>query len=211
MALGIDAAAHRGAIGVGGLTIAVVATGLDVTYPRQHHDLERRIRAHGLVVSEAPFGEGPQRWAFPVRNRIIAMLSDALVVVESKERGGSLETARIAMELGTMVLAMPGSRRNPSAAGTNRLIADGAYPLLEPADVVMAMGAAADARGWRTPPAVPMSADATALLAALAGDPATLDQLAERCGLRAAAAAGAIRELERAGRIVRERGLIWPK
>ncbi len=129
LAIGIDTAAHEGAIAAGGLTIGVVATGVDVVYPRRNAALFERVRAHGLVVGESAFGTPPERWRFPVRNRIIAALAGATVVVEAQHRGGALITARLAMALNRDVLAVPGSRRNASAAGTNALLRDGAIML----------------------------------------------------------------------------------
>ncbi|MEY4008230.1 MAG: hypothetical protein RLZZ467_1297, partial [Gemmatimonadota bacterium] len=156
LAIGIDGAAHTGAIDANGPTIGVVATGLDVVYPRRHVALTASVHAHGLVVTEHPHGTGPRPERFPVRNRIIAALADVVVVVEAAARGGALSTAAAALRLGRPVFAQPGSRRNPVAAGTNALIADGAHPLLDPTDVVVAVGMTAGARRGplTAPPAV---------------------------------------------------------
>ncbi len=121
LAIGIDAAAHEGALGAGGAVVGVVATGLDVVYPRRHGALFDRVRRAGLLVSELGYGVGPRREAFPVRNRIIAGLAEAVVVVEATLKGGARITAERAEEYGRTVMAMPGSRRNPAAAGTNAL------------------------------------------------------------------------------------------
>ena len=212
LAIGIDAAAHRGAIAARGTTIGVIATGIDVVYPRRHHELYAKVRDHGLIVGEYPFGVEPEPWRFPVRNRIIAALGVVVVVVEAKLRGGALSTVQCALDAGRDVLAMPGSRRNPSAAGTNALLRDGAIALVEPRDLFVALGRAApvdaQAGNWRAA-AVPLSALAERVCAAFVGEPATLDDLIVRTELAAGEVAGAIRELERIGRITRERGRLW--
>jgi DNA processing protein len=210
LAIGIDAAAHEGALDAGGAVVGVVATGLDVVYPRRHVELFRRVRGSGLVVSELGYGVQPRPGAFPVRNRIIALLADVVVVVEATLRGGARITAERAMEYGRPVLAMPGSRRNPAAEGTNALIADGAHPLLDPSDVLLALGLTPGVR--RAPRARPArGSDAAQVLAACGGEPATFDQLASRTGLGADAVAVAVRALERSGWMERAQGLCWPK
>lgn len=217
LALGIDGAAHRGAIGAGGTTIGVLATGLDVVYPRRHGALHAQVRTHGITVTEHPHGTGPRPERFPIRNRIIAALADVVVVVEAADRGGALSTAAHATRLGRPVLAQPGSRRNPVAAGTNALIADGATPLLDPGDVLLALSMTPGARRGplrstpraerRTPPRDPAL---RAVLRALGGEPATPDELAARTGCDPAVVARVVAALVADGRAVRERGLIWP-
>jgi DNA processing protein len=216
LAIGIDTAAHEGALAAGGLTIGVVATGVDVMYPRRNAALFDAVRAAGLVVGEYGFGTPPERWRFPVRNRIIAALGAVTVVVEAKARGGALVTARLAMDLHRDVLAVPGSRRNGSAAGTNALLRDGAHVLTEPADLFVALGRAAAAPGAACAGAtdrlapVPLSAAAASVLDACGGEPCTLDEIVTRSALPPATVAGAIRELERVARMQRVRGLLWP-
>ena len=126
LARGIDAAAHRGAMTGGGLTVAVLATGLDRIYPPEHAALAGEIAEHGALVTEAEAGTPPLPSRFPVRNRIISGLSRGLVVVEAAERSGALITARLALEQGRDVFAVPGSIENPLTAGTHALIRDGA-------------------------------------------------------------------------------------
>ncbi len=214
LALGIDAAAHQGALEVGGGVIGVVETGLDIVYPRQHHLLYAEVRRHGFVLSENAFGVPPTRARFPVRNRIIAALCDAVVVVEATAKGGARITAKWATRYDREVLAVPGSRRNPAAVGCNELIADGAHPLLDPSDVLTAIGRHSPATGAR--PAgwgeseAKISRAARLLHAGMAGEPATLDGLVVTSGLAVGEVAGLIRELERAGRMERARGLLWP-
>ena len=205
LAIGIDGAAHEGVLAGGGGAIGVVATGLDVTYPRRHAVLSDRVRRAGLVVSEQGFGVGPRRGLFPVRNRIIAALSDVVVVVEATIGGGARITAQYALDYGRTVLAVPGSRRNPSAAGTNALIADGAHPLLDWGDVLVALGMSpATARtNVPAPPRPSPGADGKALLAALGGECATPDELSSRTGLPTSRVALAVVDLERSGWIER--------
>ena len=209
LAIGIDAAAHEGALDAGGAVVGVVGTGLDVVYPRRHGALFERVRRQGLLVSEFGYGMQPRRESFPIRNRIIAALADVVVVVEATAKGGARITAERAVEYGRPVLAIPGSRRNPAAAGTNALIADGAEPLLEPADVLLALGLTPGARGHATRPEP--QGHAAVVLRACGGEAATVDQLVSRTGLDPDHVAVAVRELERAGWIERAHGACWPR
>jgi len=209
LAIGIDAAAHDGAIDAGGVAVGVLGTGLDVVYPRRHITLFARVRAHGLLVSELGYGVQPRRESFPIRNRVIAALADVVVVVEATARGGARITAERAVEFGRPVLAMPGSRRNPAAEGTNALIADGAEPLLEPRDVLLALGLTPGARGHDA--RVQPDGDAAEVLRACGGEPATVDQLASRTGLPVDRVAVAVRALERGNWLERASGLCWPR
>lgn len=153
LALGIDGAAHRGALAAGSvadppaeaiggrvLAVGVVASGLDITYPRRHADLHRQIAARGLLVSETPAGIRPDAWRFPARNRIIAGLSDAVVVVESRAAGGSMHTVDEALARDVPVLAVPGHPGAPASAGTNALLFDGAGMARGAEDVLLALG-----------------------------------------------------------------------
>jgi len=144
LALGIDGAAHAGALEArcGAPPVAVVGSGLDVVYPRQHTRLWTDVRNSGLILSEAPLGALPEAWRFPARNRIIAALSQVLVVVESHERGGSLITVDQAAERGVDVLAVPGSVRSPASAGSNALLRDGCAPACTTDDILMYLSAA---------------------------------------------------------------------
>ncbi len=147
LALGIDGAAHAGALtarsdlppGQSGAPIAVVANGLDCVSPKFHRALTEAVASHGAVVSEAPLGVRGDRWRFPARNRLIAGLSEIVIVVESHERGGALITVDEAIERGVPVMAVPGSIRSPASLGTNRLLADGAVPLCSVRDVLEAL------------------------------------------------------------------------
>lgn len=126
LASGIDGAAHRGALEAGGRTIGVIACGLDIDYPREHHELKEQIARQGAVVSEVPLGTAPTPARFPVRNRIIAGLSLGTLVVEAPERSGALITARLAAEQGRDVFAVPGNVNSFHARGCHQLIRDGA-------------------------------------------------------------------------------------
>jgi len=212
MAIGIDAAAHEGALDAGGLAVGVVATGLDIEYPRRHRALYARVRERGVVITEAAYGTRPERWRFPVRNRIIAALAEILIVVEATLKGGARISAQFALEYGRTVLAVPGSRRNPAAAGTNQLIADGAQPLLEWSDLLVALGLSdGSAPVLKPPPRPAPGREGAALLRALGGDVATPDQLASRADLPPERVAVALFELERTGWITRHQGAIWPR
>ena len=207
LASGIDGAAHRGALAAGGAPpLGVVGTGLDVVYPPGQTRLWRAVAAAGVLLSEAPLGALPERWRFPARNRIIAALADLVVVVESHRRGGSLHTVDEADRRGRDVLAVPGSVRNPSAAGTNELLAEGRAPVCSVADVLVALGlvrscagATADRR------VVPDHADRP-VLDAVGWQPSTLDQLVLRTGLELARLAPALDRLCEAGWVARQGG-----
>lgn len=137
LARGIDAAAHRGCVSVGGHAVAVLGCGADVCYPRENAPLYRDILATGgAIVSEYPPGTPPDRWRFPARNRIIAAMSVAVVVVEAAATGGALITARLAGEIGRPVFVVPGDVDRAASIGCNRLIKDGAHPVLGPDDLV---------------------------------------------------------------------------
>jgi DNA processing protein len=213
LAIGIDGAAHEGALDAGGAVIGVVATGLDVVYPRRHGPLYQRVKAQGLIVGEQPFGVGPHPARFPVRNRIIAALSDVTIVVEATQRGGARITARHALDYGRSVLAIPGSRRNPSARGCNELLAEGAQPLLDPDDVAVALELSPGSRRHPSrdqPDLAGATAEESTVLRALGGEPATADELVGRTGLAPGAVAVAVSGLTRAGRTSRAHGLVWP-
>jgi len=211
LAIGIDGAAHAGALDAGGLTIGVVATGLDVVYPRRHERLYERVREQGLIVGENGYGTQPLPWRFPIRNRIIAALSDAVVVVEATTSGGARITANDAARFGRDVYALPGSRRNPAAAGCNALLLDGAKPLLDPSDVLFALGEGGTREGGWSAPAPPVDADQRAVLRALAGEPAAIDEIERRVPFPVGRLGAALRALELGGHVERKRGLWWPR
>jgi DNA processing protein len=140
LAIGIDGAAHEGTLDAGGRPIGVVATGLDIVYPRRHVGLWERVGRHGLLVTESPPGTRPINWGFPRRNRIIAALSEIVVVVESSAKGGSMHTVDAALARGISVMAVPGPVGAVTSDGTNRLLVDGVPPVTCADDVLLALG-----------------------------------------------------------------------
>ena len=141
LARGIDGAAHTGATMAGGHCQAVLGSGIDVVYPRSHTELHVAVlETGGVVMSEFPPGTPPEGWRFPTRNRVIAGLSDVLLVVEAGVKGGALITARIALDYGVPVYAVPGDVDRVASVGTNLLIRDGAFPILGPDDLAEVLG-----------------------------------------------------------------------
>jgi DNA processing protein len=203
MARGIDGEAHRGALDGGGVTVAVLGCGVDRDYPAAHAELARRIcETGGLVVSEYEAGVEPAPWRFPARNRIIAGLCRATVVIEARERSGALITADFALEEGRDVLAVPGEITSTLSAGTNALLRLGATPVTCAADVLEAFGIEREIVGRATVGAV-----ANALLARLGEGPHTADELLRASAVDPGEGAAALIELELAGRVTLEDGV----
>jgi DNA processing protein len=202
LARGIDAEAHRGTLAVGGRTVAVLGCGIDRDYPRSHAELARRIRADGAVVSEYPAGVEPAPWRFPARNRVIAGLCAATVVVEARERSGALITADFALELGRDVFAVPGEITSALSAGTNDLLRQGAAPLLSAADVLIALGFEDEGR-----PVPPLSPAGAQVLRILADGPRDADGVSRSSGRSTAEVAAVLVELELAGVVQEAEGL----
>ncbi|HVE46802.1 MAG TPA: DNA-processing protein DprA [Acidimicrobiales bacterium] len=205
LALGIDGASHEGALQAapgGSKPIAVVGSGLDVVYPRRHAVLWRRVAESGIVISEAPLGCRPEAWRFPARNRIIAALSDVLVVVESHPAGGSLHTVRSAEERGVTVMAVPGPVRSKASAGTNRLLSEGCPPACDVDDVLVALAletAGRSAGGERPDPRPAPDGTDAAVLAVLGWEAVSLEEVMARSGLAPARVAVALAHLEQGG------------
>jgi DNA processing protein len=188
LALGIDAAAHRGALSIGGGTIAVTGTGLDRVYPQRNRRLAASIAEQGLLVSEFPLGSAARPAHFPQRNRIISGLAIATLVVEAAQRSGSLITARLAAEQGREVFAIPGSIHNPQSRGCHRLIRDGATLTETARDIAVELGSLFDfARQQHlSKPAgrdILLDDAQRALLESIGYDPVHCDILAQRSGL----------------------------
>ena len=216
LALGIDGAAHEGATAAGAPPIAVVAGGLDDPYPRRHARLWARVGEHGAIYSGSPAGVRTEKWRFPVRNRLLAMLSDVVIVVESRHRGGSMYTVAAAAQRGIPVGAVPGSIRSQTSEGTNSLLADGCFPVCSVADVLTALslrGVALpdlsrpasgtghgteverDARSRRAD----LSTSDQAVLEMLSPDPTSIDQLVRLSGLELPELCGGLERLAQAG------------
>ncbi len=202
MALGIDAAAHRGALAAGGETVAVLGTGLDRCYPSVHRRLMAEIAAGGLLLSELPPGTPPRAFQFPARNRILATLAEAVVVVQAPVRSGALITAAHALEAGVELLAVPGDPLLPENQGSNRLLADGARPVLGADDLLAAV--TGQERALEPPPVpatLPAGLDAIdrRLLRALDLAPGDLEQRARAAGLSVTTVMRRVVQLELAG------------
>ena len=140
LARGVDASAHQGALDAGGKTIAVLGTGIDRVYPAEHAELSRSIADSGLLLTEVPLGSAPEDWHFPRRNRIISGLSKAVVVVEAREKSGSLITARLAADQGRDVMAVPGTFVGGRNCGANALLRDGAKLVQSAVDILQELG-----------------------------------------------------------------------
>ncbi len=183
LARGIDAAAHHGAMAGSGRTVAVLGCGVDVAYPPEMRGLKDQVRSHGSVVSELPLGAPPDPHHFPVRNRIISGMSLGVLVIEATADSGSLITAKLALEQGREVFAVPGNVGTPTSTGTNRLIKAGAT-LVETADdlveqLVGQLGGAAK-RVVAVPPVVNLTADERRVVDLLSWDPVHVDELTAR-------------------------------
>ena len=191
LARGIDGEAHRGAVAVRGTTVAVLGCGVDRDYPAAHRELARRICVEGLVVSEYAPGVEPAPWRFPARNRIIAGLAHATIVVEARERSGALITADLALEEGREVFTVPGEITSALSRGTNGLLRLGATAATSAADVLEVFGL----RPAR-PETPPLSPAAEHVLARIRDAPASADELVRALGLDAATVAAGLAELE---------------
>lgn len=212
LALGIDAAAHEGALGTAGSTLAVVGTGLDRVYPARNRDLAMRIARDGGLLSEYLPGTPPRRENFPRRNRLISGLARGVLVVEATLSSGSLITARLAGDQGRDVFAIPGSIHSPFSKGCHKLIREGAK-LVETAQDVLDefRGTAPDARAPGESSGEASDADATTLLSAMGYDPVTVDALVERTGAPAESITSELVTLELAGRISALPGGYWQR
>jgi DNA processing protein len=197
LARGIDGEAHRGALEAGGVTVAVLGCGVDRNYPASNAQLARRIEETGLILAEYPPGVEPAPWRFPARNRIVAGLAAATVVVEARERSGALITADLALEEGREVFAVPGEIFSRLSDGTNRLLRLGATALTRVEDVL-------EAFGLEVPTKQEASPQAQRILERL---PASADELVRALGIDAGSLASALAELELEGLIVEAEGV----
>jgi DNA processing protein len=205
LALGIDGAAHRGALACTDLAkpVAVVGSGIDHPYPERHTELWNEVRERGLILAEVPPGTPPMAFRFPLRNRIIAALSEVLVVVESHERGGSLITAHEALERDRTVMAVPGSPRNTASIGTNMLLRDGALAVQDVNDVLAALGIGQLSFNRSVDPRREPSTDDALVRDAIGDVPVLPEELVHTVGLPFLDVALSLGRLEMAGWVVR--------
>jgi len=208
LARGIDAEAHRAALAGGGRTIAVLGSGLDVMYPREHAGLAREIAASGAVISEYPLGTKPDAVHFPARNRIVSGLSLGTIVIEAGDTSGALITARLAGEQGRDIFAVPGSIFSKQSLGAHRLIQDGAKLVATVQDVLDELNLGMVAHQLEMPvPSQPEDAVEAALLAALSSEPRYIDEVAREAGLPAAQVSSLLTMMELRG-LVRQVGAL---
>ncbi len=213
LALGVDGAAHRGALDSGGPVIGVVGSGLDVVYPGANRGLWNDVIERGLLLSEAPAEAAPARWRFPARNRLIAGLSSAVVVVESHRTGGALLTVDEAVDRGLPVMAVPGSVLSPASDGTNELLVDGAIPVRNAADALGHLGV--DFGAAPVESELPLSTTqpsgdsghalgplAAAIMAEITTGPVHLDRLIGLTGRPANEVLAEVQSLASAGRLI---------
>lgn len=207
LALGIDGAAHRGALAAAGAPpIGVVASGIDVVYPPQQRQLWQAVAEAGVLLGEAPLGARPERWRFPARNRIIAALADVVVVVESHRQGGSLHTVDEADRRSVDVMAVPGAVRNMAAAGTNALLAEGRPPVRDAGDVLVTLGLSTADRGERTESRPAPAPGDEEVLDAIGWQPASFDQVVTRTGHDLAVVAESLERLMAGGWVAQQGG-----
>jgi len=201
MARGLDAIAQAAALDAGGASVGVLGSGADVVYPVENRALFRRMRTGGLLLTEHPPGERPSRGAFPRRNRLISGLAKALVVIEAAEASGTLVTVSCALEQGREVLVVPGPINSATSQGTNRLLRDGATPLLAPADLLAAFGAPPPvaAPAAFQPPQCTLAPHEAGVLAVLCADPRHIDEVALAAGLPVGLVLGTLLGLELGG------------
>jgi DNA processing protein len=202
LARGVDAEAHRGALDASGPTVAVLGCGIDRDYPAANRELARQVAATGLVVSEYAPGVEPAPWRFPARNRIVAGLCAATVVVEARERSGALITADFALEEGREVFAVPGEITSALSAGSNALLRLGATPLTRAEDVLESFGLTAP-----EPSPPELGPGAAAVLERVREGATGADELARATGLGAGELAAVLTELELAGAVSQEEGI----
>jgi DNA processing protein len=205
LARGVDGEAHRGALEASGTTVAVLGCGIDRDYPAAHRTLAAEIARAGLIVSEYAPGIEPAPWRFPARNRIVAGLCAATVVVEARERSGALITCDLALEEGREVFAVPGEITSALSTGSNALLRIGATPCTGALDVLESFGL-----GLPAPAELELGPAAAAVLERVRGAATTADELARATALPAGELAAALTELELAGAVTVEEGVVRP-
>ncbi len=185
LAYGIDTEAHLAALNKGGRTMAVIATGMDIVYPRSNRGiLERIVDSNGVVITEYPFGTLPSRRNFPLRNRIISGVSQGVVVIEAPAKSGALITANFAVEQNRDVFVVPGSIYNRKCEGSNKLIQQGAYPILYPSDILRELGYPTERRQHLQDGVENLDTDERRILEVVDYvEPVTIDYIVEKTGM----------------------------
>lgn len=211
LARGVDGLAHEAALEVGGRTIAVLGSGLDVIYPSEHRSLAQRMAKQGAVISDYPLGTKPEAGNFPPRNRIISGLSLALIVIEAGEGSGALITADFAADQGRDVYAVPGDINRPSSRGVNQLIQAGAHPLLSADEVLEAMNMDVILRQETADRELPEDETERTIMEALTGEPIHVDELGLRCDIPVAQLTASLAMLELKGRARQVGGMQYIK
>ena len=211
LALGIDAAAHRGGLSAAGGSIAVIGTGPDRVYPARNRDLAHELAAKGLVLSEFAVGTPPHKQNFPRRNRVVSGLARGVLVMEATLSSGSLITARLAGDQGREVFAVPGSIHSPFSKGAHRLIREGAKLVETAQDILDELGIASIATATTKAADAKPPATVRAILRALGHDPAEPDTIAVRARLSIPAVLAALTELEIDGRVASLPGGVWQR
>jgi DNA processing protein len=201
LARGVDASAHLGALNGGGRTAAVLGSGVDRIYPPENRALAKRIMERGALLSDYPLGTAPESSNFPPRNRLIAGLSMATIVVEAGETSGALITAEFALEQGREVFAVPGSILAPQSKGTNRLIQNGANPLLSPEDVLQALNLNRIGEQTAARRILPANEIETQLMNALGSEPMHVDEIRSQTGLAVERVSAALVMMELKGMV----------
>jgi len=218
LALGVDGAAHEGSLRGGGPTVAVLGTGLDVVYPAAHRHLSERIIENGALLTEFPPGTGPDKSHFPRRNRLVSGLSQGVVVVEAGERSGSLITARLALEQGREVFAVPGPPGLPGSRGVNQLLKDGAQLLESVEDIFSALpwlsmdgkaGLVSEDGSGGLPKRPVLSPEQACLVAVLGPDEIIFDDLLEKLSWETGLLSRVLLELELNGMLIKSAGNIF--
>lgn len=204
LAKGIDGAAHKGALAAGGSTVAILGSGLDICYPSCHRDLFSRIAECGTLASEYDPGTRPLPHHFPVRNRIIAGMSLGVVLVEAPAAGGAMITARLSLDLGREVFAVPGAVHSPVSVGPHLLVRDGARLAASAEQILDDLGMSLGPRAVAAAPE--LDPDQTRVLGVLEAEPQLLDLIARRAGMPASTAGAVLIKMELASLVSRRPG-----
>jgi DNA processing protein len=207
MALGIDSAAHEGALAAGAVTVAVLGSGLDICYPARNRRLYERISSQGTLVSEYELGTRAMPHHFPARNRIIAGMSLGVVITEGVIGGGAMITARLALEAGREVFAVSGPVQSPQSAGPHSLIRDGARLVTSAGDILDDLGLdRPEENQLQLPSEVSLTPDEAAIVRSLQAEPQLLEVIAGAAGMPFSAAASVLARLELRGLVTRQDG-----